>query len=201
MLWKKIEVWLPYLACFLSSFHVLASVSISTLLLLKNIPTMFTYIHSPVDGCLPCFQFWFTMNNAARSICIHDYVDVSFHISCLDSLKWNCFWNSHATLHFYQLYMKVLVSPHASFSTFGDTGLFKTGDTLLGVYLCLIVTFICVSLVTDGVKYTFVCLLVIQIPFLAKCLSNLWPVLYIELFVFFFLSFSYFLYILNKAFY
>ena len=54
---------------------------------------------------------------------------------------------------------------------------------------------------TDGVKYTFICLLVIQIPFLEKYLSNLLPILYIELFVFFFLSFSYSLYILNKVFY
>lgn len=97
--------------------------------------------------------------------------------------------------------MQVPVSPQASFSTFGDMGLFKTRATLLGVYLCLTETFTCVSLMTDGVKYTFICLLVIQIPFLEKYLSNLLPILYIELFVFFFLSFSYSLYILNKVFY
>ena len=96
--------------------------------------------------------------------------------------------------------MKVPVSPHTSFSTFGNIGLSKSRATLLGVYLCFIVAFICVSLMTDDVKYTFIFLLAIHIPFLAKCLSNLLLILYIELFVFF-LRFNYSFYILNKVLY
>ena len=85
--------------------------------------------HHSVLGQLDCFHILAIMNNFSRNICVHVFVRICFHFSCILPMSrisgsygnsmlniWrncqNVFQNDCSLLHSLQQCMRVVISPH-----------------------------------------------------------------------------------------
>ena len=143
------------------------------------------FIYSPIDGHLGCLHILAIVNNAAKNIGMLMFLRISVlgsfeyiaRSGIAGSKSWSiinflmylqtAFHNGYTSLPSHQQCKKVPLPPHPHQHLFVDLLMIVI---LTGVRWYLIVVLMCVSLMISDIEYPFICLLVISMSSLEKCL-------------------------------